>query len=255
MKKPANIAKQFRFFYKDTPSKKPAVAISACLLGHNVRYDAKDKTLVTHSRLSQYFQLLAQCPEVEAGMPVPRPAVQLVQLSNKQLSALGRDDPKLDVTEDLKKQPIKSLPTLLNNKICAYVFKSKSPSCAVLSAPVFDIQGQQIALSNGLHADHIIKKMPWIIIRDEKQLQTNTQCEQLFFLCTLIDELQRSIEQKQLRQFSEHYQFLLSVVDQCAQQQLNRLAKHDRSTDYKTAFKNALEIIARDWKLKVLLSL
>ena len=59
-------------------SRKPVIAISSCLLGMQVRYDGAIKTMpdiVQH--MQQHFELLAVCPEVEIGLGVPRPALQL----------------------------------------------------------------------------------------------------------------------------------------------------------------------------------
>ena len=52
---------------------KPRVGVSACLLGENVRYDGRhklDPDMV--DTLSQYFELVPVCPEVEMGLGVPR---------------------------------------------------------------------------------------------------------------------------------------------------------------------------------------
>ncbi|MBW3166382.1 DUF523 domain-containing protein [Ferrimonas balearica] len=55
------------------------VLTSACLLGQSVRYDGQAKGLAD-PRLAQWEKaglLLTVCPEVEGGLPVPRPAAEL----------------------------------------------------------------------------------------------------------------------------------------------------------------------------------
>ena len=58
----------------------PKLLVSACLLGNPVRYDGKAKTL-DHDGL-QYLQqqgrVIAFCPEVAGGLPVPRAAAEIV---------------------------------------------------------------------------------------------------------------------------------------------------------------------------------
>lgn len=57
------------------------VLISACLLGRKVRYDGKAK-LDGHDTLDRWQaegRLVPFCPEVAAGMAVPRPAAEIVQ--------------------------------------------------------------------------------------------------------------------------------------------------------------------------------
>ena len=51
------------------------IAISSCLIGQNVRYDGKHK-------LQAWLESVAgvewiPCPELEAGMPVPREKIQI----------------------------------------------------------------------------------------------------------------------------------------------------------------------------------
>src|SRR6056297_466644 len=59
--------------------KKPLCAISTCLLGKNVRYDGNHKLdRYVKDQLGQYVNFLPVCPEVECGMPTPRPALRLV---------------------------------------------------------------------------------------------------------------------------------------------------------------------------------
>ena len=58
------------------------IAVSACLLGHKVRYDGGDKkNSILRSRLAKVAQLLPVCPEVEIGMGVPRPPIHVVEIN------------------------------------------------------------------------------------------------------------------------------------------------------------------------------
>lgn len=55
------------------------VLISACLLGHAVRYDGKGKPL-SHPAIERWKQqgrLVTICPEMAGGMPVPRPPAEI----------------------------------------------------------------------------------------------------------------------------------------------------------------------------------
>jgi len=58
----------------------PKLLVSACLLGNPVRYDGKAKTL-EHDGLQQLLtedRVIAFCPEVAGGLPVPRAAAEIV---------------------------------------------------------------------------------------------------------------------------------------------------------------------------------
>jgi uncharacterized protein YbbK (DUF523 family) len=58
----------------------PMLLVSACLLGDPVRYDGKAKQLVHDElhRLQAAGRLVAFCPEVAGGLPVPRAAAEIV---------------------------------------------------------------------------------------------------------------------------------------------------------------------------------
>ncbi len=55
------------------------ILVSACLLGHAVRYDGKGKPLA-HPLLERWKEegrVVTICPEMSAGMPVPRPPAEI----------------------------------------------------------------------------------------------------------------------------------------------------------------------------------
>lgn len=55
------------------------ILVSACLMGHAVRYDGKAKPLI-HAALDRWREegrLVTICPEMSAGMPVPRPPAEV----------------------------------------------------------------------------------------------------------------------------------------------------------------------------------
>lgn len=56
----------------------PRVMISRCLLGDAVRYDGRDKRLGLLDDLRPGWSVVPVCPELEAGLGVPRPPMDLV---------------------------------------------------------------------------------------------------------------------------------------------------------------------------------
>ena len=156
---------------------KPTLAISSCILGQRVRYDGEIKTysdIVQH--LQQKFELLPVCPEVEIGLSVPRPAVQLSG-DILQPRMTGRDDPELDVT-DAMHAFCEHKPLQLSH-ICGYVFKSKSPSCGLRNIAVFSNGNILTNNQRGLFAQAIVERWPNLPVREETELQTTIQ-RQLF---------------------------------------------------------------------------
>ncbi|WEX78205.1 DUF523 domain-containing protein [Sinorhizobium numidicum] len=55
------------------------ILVSACLMGHAVRYDGASKPLLhpVIDRWQREGRLVTICPEISAGMPVPRPPAEI----------------------------------------------------------------------------------------------------------------------------------------------------------------------------------
>jgi uncharacterized protein YbbK (DUF523 family) len=149
---------------------KPCIGVSQCLLGDPVRYDAASKTSsVVVNTLARMFELIPVCPEVEAGMSVPRPPVQLTG-SIEQPRMTGRDNHGLDVTEQIIDFAEQRLPVL--DHIHGFVFKSRSPSCGLNSTPVF-IDGTCVTdSSRGLFARAVCQYYPDLPVIEDNELDS-----------------------------------------------------------------------------------
>lgn len=154
-------------------SNKPTIGVSRCLLGDAVRYDgdAKPHNIVI-DQLSQLFELVAVCPEVEAGLSIPRPPVQITQ-SIDHPSVTGRDNPELEVTQQLRAYCDKRPQQL--DQLSGFVFKSRSPSCGLDSTPVF-IEGECVTeTSRGVFARAMTMMYPQLPVIEETGLEIPEQ--------------------------------------------------------------------------------
>ena len=81
---------------------KPRIAVSSCIIGQRVRYDGQLKHFPEIDRfLREHAELIPVCPEVEIGLSVPRPPVQLTgDVSTPRMT--GRDDPAIDITAPME---------------------------------------------------------------------------------------------------------------------------------------------------------
>lgn len=112
----------------------PNILISACLLGNPVRYDGKDK-LIDHPLIQKWSEegrLITVCPEIEGGLPVPRPPAEIKRgdgkmvLGGKARVITSEGD---DVTTPFIKGALKSLKVALDNDCVAAILTEHSPSC------------------------------------------------------------------------------------------------------------------------------
>ena len=151
---------------------KPVIAISSCLLGNRVRYDGLSKGMPElYQHIQQHFDLVSICPEVEIGLSVPRPAVQLT--GNPLYPQMtGRDNPSINIT-DAMLQFCKTRPNTLKN-IGGYIFKSRSPSCGIRDVPVIDTSTTTPTIikhdHRGLFANAIMQHRHDLPVVDENEL-------------------------------------------------------------------------------------
>ena len=99
----------------------PKIGISACLLGHKVRYDGGDKrdAFLTDT-FGRYVRWMPVCPELEAGMGVPREPVRLVGGVSNPLM-IGERSAK-DWAQTMRRFTARKARDLEALGICGYIF-------------------------------------------------------------------------------------------------------------------------------------
>ncbi|MDT8451725.1 MAG: DUF523 domain-containing protein [Gammaproteobacteria bacterium] len=154
---------------------KPKIGISRCLLGDPVRYDGQSKPRTTAvDRLADHFQLIPICPEVEAGLPTPRPPVRLTG-SIEHPRVTGRDQPGLDITELMAHYCREKTPDL--NQLSGFILKSRSPSCGLHSTPVFIDDECVTETSSGVFARAVQAAYPELVLIEETGLEEAGELE------------------------------------------------------------------------------
>ena len=142
------------------------VGISACLVGHHVRYDGRDKRAdALVERLGPHVEFVPVCPEVEVGMSVPREPIELIR-TGPGIRLLGVTS-GVDHTDEMRAFAARRLSELA---VCGYIFKSRSPSCGVDSTPVFDRDGQTEERGPGMFAAALMARFPDMPVSEDEPL-------------------------------------------------------------------------------------
>ncbi len=117
------------------------VLISACLLGNKVRYNASCLALSQEDFdwLNTHVQLIVLCPEVSAGLPIPRAPAEIQQgqgidVLQGHASVVGDDG--VDVTAEFVKGASNALSVCKQQGIRYAILAEGSPSCG--STQVYD---------------------------------------------------------------------------------------------------------------------
>ncbi|GMR15719.1 MAG: hypothetical protein BMS9Abin31_0006 [Gammaproteobacteria bacterium] len=143
------------------------IAVSSCLLGEAVRYDGTDNHIeYITQQLSTEYNLISLCPEMAAGMGVPRPPIQLVDCESS-VQVLGVDNPENNMTKQLTEYGRKVIET--HSDICGYIFKKNSPSCGTKDVKVLNKQGEYERKGQGVYAATIMKALPLLPVIDEEE--------------------------------------------------------------------------------------
>ena len=100
------------------------VLISSCLLGENCKYNGKNNYSPRVLKLLEGCELVGVCPEILAGMPSPRPPVELK--NGRAADVFGKD------VHDAYCEGVRlALETALKESVCCAVLQPRSPTCGV----------------------------------------------------------------------------------------------------------------------------
>lgn len=139
-------------------------------MGQSVRYDGGHKyNRRIVEELGKQFELVSFCPEVGIGLGVPRKPIHLRQFGDA-LHAVEVANGQQDYTRDIKRQAKVFVDA--HPDIRAYIFKARSPSCAVGSAKIHDRFGRHIhSGANGIFAATVMRLCPDAILVQEAELE------------------------------------------------------------------------------------
>ncbi|MEZ0323594.1 MAG: DUF523 and DUF1722 domain-containing protein [Hydrogenothermaceae bacterium] len=146
---------------------RPKVVISRCINIASVRYNGGIVVDEFAKRLGQFVDYVDICPEVDIGMPVPRPSVLLARFPDK----IKMIEPisKIDYTEkieDYSKRVMESF-----KDIDGFLLKSKSPSCGVGDTKLYkEDLVHSIGKTDGIFARFAKTYFPYLPVEDEGRL-------------------------------------------------------------------------------------
>ncbi|MDE7243719.1 MAG: DUF523 domain-containing protein [Oscillospiraceae bacterium] len=113
------------------------IVVSACLLGENCKYNGGNNR---NQRIIDFLrdkEVIAVCPEVWGGLPVPRPCAELCGV--RVLNVNGED-----VTAQYRAGVRRVLEALAGQEIDFAVLQSRSPACGVKQVYDGSFSGRKI---------------------------------------------------------------------------------------------------------------
>lgn len=209
------------------PSPPPRIrlGVSRCLLGDAVRFDGGHKRdrYVTDV-LGEYFDWVPVCPEVEIGLPVPRPPIRLVQIDGA-IRVRGVRDGALDVTDDLAGLYERVADRF--SGISGFLLKRGSPSCGMERVKVYDEAGLFAGNDAGRFAAALQRARPNLPIEEEGRLNDARLRENFItrvFAYARWQELRSApVDVSALQRFHARHKLLLLAHNQAGYRRLGPL--------------------------------
>ncbi len=202
------------------------IGISTCLLGENVRYDGGHKLdRYLRDLLGKYLSYVPVCPETESGMSIPREALRLVG---------DIDDPRLvtqksgeDYTDVMRSWASKRLDELEREKLCGFIFKSKSPSSGMERVKVYNDKGHPVPKGRGIFAGMFMERFPLLPVEEEGRLHDPMLREnfitRIFVYGRWLEMMERGLTTARLVDFHTRHKLLLMAHNVNAYRELGRL--------------------------------
>ncbi|MFA6188134.1 MAG: DUF523 and DUF1722 domain-containing protein [Sulfuricurvum sp.] len=225
------------------------IAVSACLLGAKVRFDAghKHDHFIT-DELGQFAEFVSFCPE-HLAYGTPRPSIRLVK-ENDIIRVHSNKDGS-DLTESLLEQSRHELSQLESQNLCGIIFKSKSPSCAMRSAKLYLENGFCEGKEDGIFMAMCRERFPLLPMEEEGRLEDAWLRENFVMQVFAYDQFQKfkaaSPTLNDLIKFHTEHKFMLQAKDEQLYRELGNIVanRNDLSFEallgqYELGFKTAI---------------
>jgi len=202
------------------------IGISTCLLGENVRYDGGHKLdRYLRDLLGKYVTYVPVCPETESGMPIPREALRLVG---------DIDAPRLltqksgeDYTDIMQRWASKRLDELEKERLCGFIFKSKSPSSGMERVKVYNDKGHPVPRGRGIFAGMFMERFPLLPVEEEGRLHDPMLREnfitRIFVYARWLELMEQGLTTARLIDFHTRHKLLFMAHNVNAYRELGRL--------------------------------
>jgi uncharacterized protein YbbK (DUF523 family) len=232
---------------------KPKMGISSCLIGEPVRFDGghKRNRFITDT-LGRFFEWLPVCPEVECGLSTPRESMHLE--GNPKSPRLVTSRSHLDHTERMMSWAKKRVQELENEDLCAFIFKSNSPSSGIEKVRIYHKNGSPQKIGIGVFARAFMEHFPLLPVEDDEHLNDphlrENFIERIFCLKRHRELLKSDGSVGDLVSFHTEHKMLLMAHSPQLNQKLGRLVAQANRQNHKELFKQYRELMLKVLKGK-----
>lgn len=204
----------------------PIIGISGCLTGSTVRFDGGHKRMgFVMDDLASWVTFKPICPEMAIGLPVPRPALRLVQLDSDNIRMRFTHAPHDDVTERMNDFTASYLPKI--GDMTGFIVCAKSPSCGMERVRLYDEKGNRGRKEGvGLFTQALLEAYPWLPVEEDGRLNDpmlrENFVERIFALHALNTLRKSGLTRRKLLDFHSRYKLQLLSHSQAGQREIGQ---------------------------------
>ncbi|MDP3118950.1 MAG: DUF523 and DUF1722 domain-containing protein [Sulfuricurvum sp.] len=201
------------------------IAVSGCLLGEKIRFDAghKHNRFIT-DELGAFAQFVSFCPE-HLAFGTPRPTVRLVKVNHS--IRVHSNKTTQDLTDALMQTSHDELEKLEHEALCGIIFKSKSPSCGMKSAKLYLENGMSNGSEDGVFMHLCRERYPLLPMEEEGRLEDPWLRENFVMQVFAYDRFEKlkaaSPALNDLVMFHTAHKFLLQAKDEQLYRELGNI--------------------------------
>lgn len=199
--------------------------ISACLLGERVRYDGQHKyDPFLAETLGRFVEWVRVCPEVDCGMPTPRPSMHLAgdPAVPRLINRHGED-----LTAAMERFARAQMKRLTPLALCGYVCKKGSPSSGMARVKIYGANGQVAASGAGIFTRIFQEHFPLLPVEEEGRLHDpelrEAFIERVFCIRRWQDHVRGGRDRGRLVEFHTDHKLLLLAHGRVGYEALGRL--------------------------------
>lgn len=201
------------------------VGISACLTGEEVRYNGGHKrSRYCLDVLGERFHFETFCPELEAGLGVPREPIRLVGRSGEVPRVRGTRTTDWDVTERIER--VGAAFVQAHRHLRGFILMKGSPSCGLERVKVYHENGMPSHVDSGAFVRVLREHFPELPLEEEARLNDPGLRENFITRVYALDDWKRQVEpapsHHALLQFHSRQKLLLMAHQVEAYRELGR---------------------------------
>ncbi|MDD2356352.1 MAG: DUF523 and DUF1722 domain-containing protein [Thiovulaceae bacterium] len=214
------------------------IAVSACLLGENVRFDGGHKRdeFVT-KQISKYASFVSFCPEALA-FGIPRPSLRIISDGeNERIISNKTGDDLTQAMIDVSKSEIDKI---TQTPLTGIIFKSRSPSCGMMSAKKYLQNGFNDGKTDGIFMKMCRERFPLLPMEEEGRLQDAWLRENFMMQLFAYDSIEKlkenSYDIKSLVKFHTQNKFLLQAKNEKLYRELGNIVGNHENLSFVELF-------------------